>query len=51
MNLYYTIMRNGKAIRSGYRFFKNELAEETFILKMQQKYMRSDMDCVDVLFR
>lgn len=51
MNYYYTIMRNGKAIRTGYRFFKNEQAEETFILKMQQRYMRNDMDCVDVLFR
>lgn len=47
----YTITRNGRAIKVGRKEFKNDIEEETFVLKMIQRYTRDDNDAVDVLFR
>lgn len=47
----YAITRNGRVIKTGTKEFKNDIEEETFVLKMIQRYTRDDNDAVDVLFR
>lgn len=51
--MHYAIVLNGKVIKTGHREngFSDVFAEEAFVLKMQQKYMRNDDDCVEVWFR
>ena len=51
--MHYAIYRNGKVIKTGHleKGFSDVFAEEAFVLKMRQKYMRNDDDCVDVWFR
>ena len=47
----YAIYKNGKVIKTGFKQFSSERDEETFVLKMQQRYMTNDNDCIDVWFK
>ena len=45
------VSKNGRIIKTGMVELKDDRAEETFALKMIQKYTANDMDAVDVWFR
>ena len=49
--LSYAVSKNGRIVKTGLVELKDDRAEETFVLKMIQKYTANDMDAVDVWFR
>lgn len=51
MSYFYRIYRNGKLIRSGYRFLKDDRALETFLLKMEQRFRIQEEDEVKIEYR
>lgn len=46
----YTIYLNGALVTFGIADISNELQEETFIIKMRQRYKTEDSDIVEIYF-
>lgn len=48
---HYAIYKNGRIIKTGQVTIKDDVAEETFELKMIQKYTTNEQDLVEVWWR